>query len=142
MAIGFGERLAGAGQISSRFREEQMRIREARERAQQLQDAQRLRQAREAIAQGNPQFGAAGAVPFMAGVDVSGLSPVARTQPPAQGQPAPTPQQAGLATAPQIPSAGAPDRALAAIDYAAGLTMPAAEQTPAQRRAALQKRRD
>lgn len=131
MAIGLGERLAGAGQIQSAFREEQMRVREARERTQQLRDAQRMRQAREAAARNLPQFGAGAVVPSMAGLSVSGLAPVAGTQAPAQRQPAPpapTPQQVGLAVAPQIPSAGAPDAALAAIDYADTMIVPGQEE--------------
>jgi len=62
----------------------------------------------------------------MAGLPVSGLAPVARTQAPAQRQAAPT-QQAGLAMMPQVPSAGAPDRALAAIDYANTMIVPGQE---------------
>jgi len=65
----------------------------------------------------------------MAGLPVAGLAPVAGTQAPAQRQAAPTqqaaPQQAGLAMMPQVPSAGAPDRALAAIDYADTMILPA-----------------
>jgi len=106
MARGLGERLAGAGQIQSAFREEQMRVREARERSQQLRDAQRLRQAREAAARNLPQFGAGAVVPSMAGLSVSGLAPVAGTQAPAQRQPAPTTIAAPVTTA--APPAAAP----------------------------------
>jgi len=109
MARGLGERLAGAGQIQSAFREEQMRVREARERSQQLRDAQRLRQAREAAARNLPQFGAGAVVPSMAGLSVSGLAPVAGTQAPAQRQPAPT-----TTAAPPVTTAAPPTAAPAA----------------------------
>jgi len=155
MAIGLGERLAGAGQIQSAFREEQMRVREARERTQQLRDAQRMRQAREAAARNLPQFGAGAVVPSMAGLSVSGLAPVAGTQAPAQRQPAPTTVAAPVTTAappaaaaPAAPPAAAPAVGTRAMElqYRQGLTTQAPPgvsytQTQEQQLAGMRQRR-
>ena len=155
MAISLGERLAGAGQIQSAFREEQMRVREARERTQQLRDAQRMRQAREAAARNLPQFGAGAVVPSMAGLSVSGLAPVAGTQAPAQRQAAPTTVAAPVTTAappaaaaPAIPPAAAPAVGTRAMElqYRQGLTTQAPPgvsytQTQEQQLAGMRQRR-
>lgn len=152
MAISLGERLAGAGQIQSAFREEQMRAREARERTQQLRDAQRMRQAREAAARNLPQFGAGAVVPSMAGLRVSGLPPVAGTQAPAQRQPAPTQQAVPVTTASApasaIPPAAAPAVGTRAMElqYRQGLTTQAPPgvsytQTQEQQLAGMRQRR-